>query len=128
MANFLSGTEAVVGKVSEYRQRQRAGAERGTLTALANVLTVSNARVPHESGALQRDGAYGLTGGTGSVRGGVSYGRTGDTPKYAERQHEDMSLHHDSGRSAKFLEHAFNTTRDENLAIIQQAIKGETGA
>lgn len=128
MAEFLSGAQAVVGKVSEYRERQKAGTQQGVLTALANVLTVSNARVPHETGALQRDGAFGLVGGAGSIRGGVSYGRTGDTSKYAERQHEDMSLHHDAGRSAKFLEHAFNTTRDENLAIIQQAIKGATGS
>lgn len=128
MPNFLEGGGAVVARISEYRERQRAGVERGVLTALANVLTVSNSRVPHETGALQRDGAAGLVEQGGHIRGGVSYGRTGDTPKYAERQHEDMSLHHDAGRSAKFLEHAFNTTREQNLAIIQQAVRGETGA
>lgn len=125
---FLEGGDAMIAKINAYREQQKAATERGVLTALANVLTVSNSRVPHETGALQRDGAAGLVSEGGKVRGGVSYGRTGDTADYAERQHEDMSLHHDAGRSAKFLEHAFNTTRDENLAIIQQAIRGGTGS
>lgn len=127
MTDGLAGIETLMRGVLNYSSNARKGLEKGTLLALKNVLTTSNAQVPHETGALQRDGGVGLTEQGDTVRGAVSYGRRGDTPKYAVRQHEDMSLHHDSGRNAKFLENAFNATKDQNAEIIAQAIKKETG-
>lgn len=47
----------------------------------------------------------------------VSY----DTP-YAVRQHEDTRLRHRAGRSAKYLEKAFNTNRARYIKWIENAI------
>jgi hypothetical protein len=127
MAEFLRGIGPLTTKLTQFGANAAKGERKGTLLALRNVLNVSNRRVPFEEGDLSRDGAASIGEGDKGVIGAVSYGRTGDTRRYAERQHEDMSLQHDSGRSAKFLETAFNTTRDQSIEIIGQAIKRETG-
>ena len=61
------------------------------------VLTRSTARVPHEYGDLQNSGQ--VTTDPENLKAAVSY----DTP-YAVVQHEDMTLNHDAGREAKYLE------------------------
>lgn len=65
------------------------------------VLARSTQRVPHETGDLQDSGQVSVE--PGNLRAAVSY----DTP-YAVVQHEDMTLQHDAGRSAKYLETAMN--------------------
>lgn len=102
---------------------KKRGARAGMLLALRNTLDVSNTQVPHEEGDLERDGGVSLDEST--LHGVISYGRSADTKDYAVVQHEDMTLKHDSGRNAKFLENAMNTTRGENLDIIKTSIKRE---
>jgi hypothetical protein len=62
-----------------------------------HVLQVARRRVPIEEGTLERSGTASVD--ENSLTAGVSF----DTP-YAVRQHEDMTLRHDAGRSAKYLE------------------------
>lgn len=123
MSDWFSGVDKVVQASGKVKQRKAKGAKRGVLLALRNVLNVSNAQVPHEEGDLERDGGYGIDGEL--LRGAVTYGRSADTKDYAEVQHEDMTLNHDSGRNAKFLENAFNSTRAQSRELIAESVKGE---
>lgn len=65
--------------------------------AAEGLLEHANRTVPIEEGTLKGSGL--VTADRTNARAAVSY----DTP-YAARQHEDMSLRHDSGRRAKWLE------------------------
>ncbi len=126
MSGFWSGVDGVDGKAREARARKDEGARRGLALALRNVLNKSNAQVPHEEGDLERDGGISMEDGR-RLRGAVSYGRSADVKDYAVVQHEDMTLHHDAGRNAKFLENAFNQTRTENAEILATALRTEMG-
>lgn len=97
-----------LGKVTA---ETREAGRRGLLLAAEHVLGVSNQHVPIEEGVLERSGRVTLH--PTQAEAVVSY----DTP-YAVRQHEDMSLKHDAGRSAKYLENALNSERDTVLKII----------
>lgn len=77
----------------------RTAATRSLDVATEHVLGVANQRVPIEEGTLERSGAADVDAAT--LTGSVSY----DTP-YAVRQHEDLSMRHDRGRQAKYLETA----------------------
>jgi hypothetical protein len=90
------------------------GAARGLAVAAELILGAAQAKVPIEEGTLERSGAASVD--EENLRAAVSF----DTP-YAVKQHEDMTLHHDAGRSAKYLENAFN----ENLSAVQQVIAAE---
>ncbi|MDJ1136216.1 hypothetical protein [Streptomyces iconiensis] len=100
-------TQAVEG-------RTRSGSARGVRLAVEHLLQVSRARVPIEEGTLERSGT--ATVDESSLTGAVAY----DTP-YAVRQHEDMTLRHDSGRSAKYLEQPLG----EEAATMQQIIAAQ---
>lgn len=89
-------------------------AEHGMLLAVEHILGVSNDHVPHEEGTLETSGEASVDGMTGAV----SY----NTP-YAVEQHENLTLGHDPGRNAKYLENAFNSERPTALAIIANEIK-----
>lgn len=101
------------GKAVGFRFHE--GAERGMLLAGEAVLAESDRHVPIEEGTLSRSGDVSQEGLTVAV----SY----DTP-YAVRQHENMSYHHDGGRTAKYLENAFNKKADEVMEIIARSIRG----
>ncbi|MFF2621299.1 hypothetical protein [Oerskovia jenensis] len=97
----------------------RAGRDRGVHLVGEQILTTSRQRVPHEEGTLERSGA------TSAVEDGrvtISY----DTV-YAVRQHEDMSLRHDDGRQAKYLETAMADNVDVARVLLAQAIRSELG-
>jgi hypothetical protein len=85
---------------------QRA-AGRGLRFAAEHVLAVSNQRVPHDEGTLERSGAAVVD--ESDLRGVVSY----DTP-YSVVQHENLDYNHKPGRTAKFLELA---VREEAEAV-----------
>lgn len=91
----------------------------GLLVAGEHVLGVSNAQVPLEEGDLARSGGVSQDG---DGRTAISY----DTP-YAVRQHEDLTLRHDAGRNAKFLEKAIAAERDMAARLVQVAIRRATG-
>ncbi|GAA5056451.1 hypothetical protein [Streptomyces similanensis] len=94
----------------------RAAAARGVRLGTEHLLEVSNQRVPIEEGTLERSGV--ATVDEGSLTGAVSY----DTP-YAVRQHEDMSLRHDAGREAKWLEKAARSEADTVGRIIDAQVR-----
>lgn len=94
------------------------GAERGIVLGTEHVLGVSREHVPHEEATLERSGKASQEG----LRGAVSY----DTP-YAVVQHEDLTLAHDPGRTAKYLENAFNSERTTVAKIVATAVRREIG-
>lgn len=79
-----------------------------------HVLDVSNRHVPHELGDLERSGRV-TPPEAGEVV--VYY----DTP-YAVVQHEDLTLQHDAGRTAKYLENAMNGEAAAAQAIIERTM------
>lgn len=93
-------------------------ANRGVALAAEHILGESNKKVPIEEGTLERSGT--VSTDPGNFTAAVSY----DTP-YAVRQHEDMTLRHDSGRSAKYLENAMTSEVQAAAEIIRSTIAGE---
>lgn len=83
----------------------------GLTIAGEHLLQVSRTEVPIEEGTLERSGAVSADPQAQTVA--VSY----DTP-YAARQHEDLNLHHDAGRKAKYLEDPMNSEQDTMLELI----------
>lgn len=102
-----------------FRMRTDGLALKGLVLGGEYILKLSNDRVPIEEGTLERSGRV---TDDGREEVAVSY----DTP-YARRQHEDMSLHHDAGRSAKFLETAAHEAGHKVKEIIAAAVRKELG-
>ena len=98
----------------------RDGGNDGLRLGGEHVLSVSDQLVPIEEATLSRSGK--VSTDPGSLRAAVSY----DTP-YAAVQHEDMTLRHDPGRTAKFLENALTTQRGTVSRIIATAIRRRLG-
>lgn len=121
---FEGATELNAG-LREVGENGREGARKGLLFSLENVLTVASPRTPHEEGDLERDGQVSMD--DNELRGAVAYGRTAQTAPYAVVQHENLSYHHDDGRTAKWLENAFNSTRTQSLQIMAAQIRRELG-
>lgn len=84
---------------------------RGLTLAGEHLLQVSRTEVPIEEGTLERSGAVTVDAADRSAA--VAY----DTP-YAARQHEDLTLRHDDGRKAKYLEDPYNQERETMLELI----------
>ncbi|MBH0778820.1 hypothetical protein [Nocardia bovistercoris] len=89
------------------------GVEEGLFESGETLLAQSNALVPIDEGILQNSG-------TNEVADGVA--RVGYNTPYALRQHEDLTLRHDNGREAKFLEKPLNAFGPELETIIASAI------
>lgn len=124
MTGYWGGIPELASALQEVKRRKTEGARRGIMLVLVEVLGRSNAQVPHEEGDLERDGVASVADGD-ELRGAVSYGRNADTKDYAVVQHEDMSLKHDAGRNAKFLENAFNSIRGEAGDVIAASVRKE---
>lgn len=113
-SSFEAGISAALAK-------QQAGVLTGLWAAGEHVLGVSNAQVPFEEGDLAASAAVSQDGTTGATA--ISY----DTP-YAVRQHEDLSMQHDAGRNAKYLENALQSESATVTAIVLNALKGRLGS
>lgn len=94
--------------------RLRGARMEGLELAAEHLLQVSSGLAPHEEGDLERSGEVSTDEASGTVA--VSYDRP-----YAVRQHEDLTLRHDDGRQAKYLEDPMSTERDVMLALIAKA-------
>lgn len=81
-----------------------------------HLLQVSSSLAPHEEGDLERSGEVSRDDSLQAVA--VSFDRP-----YAVVQHEDLTLRHDEGRQAKYLEEPMSTERDVMLALIAQAAR-----
>lgn len=107
-------------KLPQVEMVKDAAAKRGLYMAGEHILGVSNRQVPHEEGDFERSGAVTATG---DLQVAVSYDDTA-FPGQAEWLHEDLTIRHDAGRNAKFLENAFHSESDTALAIVATALKG----
>lgn len=96
--------------------RMQAGAVKGLNVAMEHLLQKSREQVPHEEGALERSGVPSVD--EANLIGAVSY----DTP-YAVRQHEDLTLKHDEGRKAKYLEDPFDAEQQTMQELIAAQIR-----
>jgi hypothetical protein len=72
--------------------------------------------VPIEEGTLERSGVVSVD--EASAEAAVSF----DQP-YAVRQHEEMDLRHDAGRTAKYLETPLREEADTINAIIAAEVR-----
>lgn len=114
------------GTLAAKRAEMRKASGSGLLVAATHVLGVANESVPHEDGDLMRDGAASVADGD-ELRAAVSYGRDPEVAKYAVRQHEDLTLQHDPGRNAKWLENAINSEASVVPQIVADHIKRKMG-
>jgi len=96
----------------------RRGAARGVGLAAEHVLAESRQVVPIDEATLSRSGVTGID--ETSATASVSY----DTP-YAVRQHEDLTLCHDRGRTGKYLERPLLGTRRAQEQVIAAAVRRE---
>lgn len=120
MGRGLDGLSGIVGKLRETQERAKSAKLEGLMVAGLHVLGVSNAKAPIETGELIRSGQVSQDESTGLTA--ISY----DTD-YAVVQHEDMSMNHDDGREAKFLESSLNSESDAVLQIIATSVKRGVG-
>lgn len=102
-----------IGKILK---AQKEAAARGLQKGAEHLLQVSRELVPHEEGTLERSGVASVD--EAGLRAAVSF----DTP-YAVRQHEDLTLKHDEGRQAKYLEEPMMTERDKIGEIVAAEIR-----
>ena len=96
----------------------------GLRLAGEHVLGVSNKSVPHEEGDFEASGAVSQDEATGTTA--VSYSDTA-YPGQADDLHEDMTMSHDEGRHAKFLELSMASERTVVLALAREALKDRLG-
>lgn len=94
------------------------GLARGINKAAENVAAKAMPLTPQDEGDLR--GSQTVHEATaGDLKAAVSY----DTP-YAVRQHEELGYHHtEPGTQAKYLESPMNSSRDESMQIIAQAVR-----
>lgn len=101
-------------------RRVREAAADGLADATEFLLDEANRTIPHEEGILEGSGDVDVD--RDALVGQVTY----DGP-HAVRQHEDLSLRHDPGRRAKWLEHAFKERGAEALAHVGARMRGDLG-
>jgi hypothetical protein len=90
--------------------------QQALLDAAEAILTDSQDEVPHDTGTLERSGTVTDAPGEGAVY--ISY----NTP-YAKRQHEDLNLHHEAGRKAKYLEGPLNKNVSKAIRLVELRVK-----
>jgi hypothetical protein len=112
-------TAQVRARLQQIQRDGIVGAEKGLDLATEHLLGEARDEVPIEEGTLGRSGKTSRDGLTGAV--------SFNTP-YAVVQHEDMTLTHDPGRRAKYLERPMNTGRDTFGQIIATSVRREIGA
>lgn len=101
----------------------RKGAVKGLAAAAEHVLGEAIKLVPIEEGTLQNSGTTAVD--AENLRAGIGFGLGAAAP-YALVQHEDMSLHHDPGRQAKYLEVPLVAAKADIGKIIAREIKAAT--
>jgi hypothetical protein len=108
-------------KVPQINAAVAEAGKRGLYQAGEHILGVSNQQVPHEEGDFERSGAVTATE---NFQVAISYDDTA-FPGQAEWLHENMSIRHDSGRNAKFLENAMNSEANTAQQIIATAFRSK---
>lgn len=98
-------------------EQMRDGAAAGLLDGAQHVLGEARKIVPIEEGELSRSGVASVD--ADELTSAVSF----DTP-YAVVQHEDLTLNHDDGRQAKYLEQPMESESGEVAQLVADAIRG----
>lgn len=107
----------VAHKVRDYAQR-------GAMHAMLMVYSKSQEHVPLDDGELSTGARVSSEGSlTDHLEAVVAYGTDPISAQYAVKQHEDLSLNHAPGQTAKFLENAFNEQVDEIPRTIADYIR-----
>jgi hypothetical protein len=88
------------------------------------ILAESNRHVPFLTGRFESTGATSVDADEGVAA--ISYDDTAFDGQ-AAWLHEDLSLHHAPGRTAKYLERAMNAKRAQVTAILQQYLERAVG-
>ena len=81
-----------------------------------HILEEGNRTIPHQEGVMQGSGDIDVDESAGEAS--VFY----DTP-YAVRQHDDVTLRHDGGRRAKWLEATLSERGQDVLRFIEREIQ-----
>lgn len=105
-------------------QAARDAAYEGLLIGGELVLGDSNEQVPHEEGDLERTGA--VSGDPAAIKVAISY-RDVAFRGQAVKMHEDMTLKHDDGRNAKYLERALAANRDRVREAVAASLRKRFG-
>jgi hypothetical protein len=108
-----------VSMAAAVRPRLLVGEKRGLLRAGRRVLAESQQHVPYDTGELHDSG---YVEAETPQRVAVGY-----RSSKAAGAHENLTATHAPGRSAKYLENAFNNTRDVLLTDIVREIRDELG-
>src|SRR5690606_37119217 len=102
--------------VRAIRKAERGRAAIGLRKAAEHRLEVRRRLVPIEEGTVERTGVASVD--DGRLGAAESY----DTPAEV-RQHEDLTLRHDPGRQAKYLEEPMQTARGTMLDLVATEIR-----
>lgn len=100
-------------------QQINSGAVEGLAKAAGHILTEATKTVPIEEGIMSGDGNTSVD--AASLKATVYY--EGESNPYVVKQHEDMSLRHDPGRRAKWLELAAQEEAGTVERIIAEEIR-----
>lgn len=114
---MFDANELMVNLKAHTEQIKR-DAAKGLAAAAENILAEAVRIVPLEEGTLQNSGVTRIDGLTAAVGFGA-----GAAAPYAVRQHEDLSLHHDQGRTAKYLEKPFMAAKPTVAVTVARFIK-----
>lgn len=110
----------MAARIKAIQQAAHDGSVQGLFLATEHVLGVAKSRVPIEEHTLEGSGVAQVD--AGNLTGYVSF----DT-LYAIVQHEDLTLNHDEGREAKYLESALNSEIPVVRKLIGGAVSSELG-
>lgn len=108
--------------IEQAASRMQTGARRGLGDWGEHVLDEAVRIVPIEEATLENSGTVAQS--TDGKTVGVGFGAGAAAP-YAIKQHEDLSLHHDAGRQAKYLEMPLQASKSTGLRILRDAVKDE---
>ena len=115
---MAKGIRSFTRKDGAVRLELRKAGRRGLGLAAEHILGEARKKVPHEEGTLENSGFTAVD--QDDLKAVVGF----DTP-YAVIQHEDMTLRHNEGREAKYLENALNAEKDTAMQIVVKTLAGE---
>lgn len=117
-------TSAWQRAIEEWAQQVKDAAADAIGETVEQWLEEGNRMVPIEEGTLQNSGTTAVD--RANMQAAVGWG-AGASSDYAVIQHEDMSLRHDDGRSAKWGEIAGRRIAETAGATIAASIKAKLG-
>ncbi len=106
----------IVWKGDEVKADIKSVSAKALRNAAEFILLQSNQNIPVDEGTLKNSGNTFVD--DDALEASVYY----DTP-YAVRQHEDMTIRHKNGRSAKYLENAYKNNIKQIQDYIADAIR-----